>query len=337
MIVASDFRPAPWLRGPHRQTLFASKLRPPPAVAITHERLELEDGDFLDLAWHPDNGAAADAPLVVLLHGLSGSIKSKYVRGMLRAIAARGWRGVLMHFRGASGEPNRLPRSYHSGETGDLGQVLPLLQARYPRAPMAAVGYSLGGNVLLKYLGERGRDTPLQAAAAVSVPFDLGLCVRAVSRGLSRAYQHHMVGNMRTAAARKFAAMPCPVPLPDLNELRDFVSFDNAVTAPLHGFKDAEDYYRRASSRPFLNAIKLPTLIVHALDDPFMDASVVPAESELSPAVRFELSPRGGHVGFVAAGAWGQPLFWLERRIPEYLEDSLAVPHENSALQLAEA
>jgi hypothetical protein len=202
MLVASDFRPHPLLRGPHAQTVFASFIRRPPPLRVARERLELDDGDFLNLAWLPEpEDARADTPLIVVLHGLTGSIDSKYARGLLREVQALGWRGLLMHFRGAGGEPNRLPRGYHSGETGDFAAVLVRLRRRYPAAPLAAVGYSLGGNVLLKYLGERGADAPLTAACAVSVPFDLDLCARAMDRGLSRAYQRHLLGNMRRPSA----------------------------------------------------------------------------------------------------------------------------------------
>lgn len=323
MIVESSFRPAPWLRGRHRQTLFASKIRPSPAVAVDNTRLELPDGDFLDLAWLPDAGQPADTPVVVLLHGLTGSIESKYARGLLRQVAARGWRGLLMHFRGAGPEPNRLPRSYHSGDTGDFRVLVRRLREQFPEAPLAAVGYSLGGNVLLKYLGEEGARTPLTTGVAVSVPFDLAICARAINQGLARAYQRHLVGNMRAEIERKFEDREPPFPLPDLDPLRTFSAFDDAVTAPLNGFTDAADYYTRASSGPFLRHIQTPTLILHSADDPFMAPDMIPDANMLPDSVRLELSQRGGHVGFVAADRWLRPVYWLEERIPAWLEASL--------------
>lgn len=324
MIVESSFRPALWLRGPHRQTLFASKVRPTPAVTVANERLELPDGDFLDLAWLPDAEQPADTPLVVVLHGLTGSIDSKYARGLLKQVAARGWRGLLMHFRGASAEPNRLPRSYHSGDTGDFRVLLRQLRERFPDAPLAAVGYSLGGNVLLKYLGEEGERSPLTTGAAVSVPFDLAICAQAINQGLARAYQRHLIGNMRADIERKFEDREPPFPLPDLDPLRTFPAFDDAVTAPLHGFTDAADYYTRASSGPFLKNIQTPALVLHSTDDPFMAPEMVPDADMLSESVRLELSHRGGHVGFVAADRWSRPVYWLEQRIPEWLEATLS-------------
>lgn len=325
MIVAGDFRPHPLLRGPHAQTVFASFLRRPPPLQVARERLELDDGDFLNLAWLPEpDGAAADTPLVMVMHGLTGSIDSKYARGLLRVVQGLGWRGLLLHFRGAGGEPNRLPRGYHSGETGDFATVLARLRRRYPAAPLAAVGYSLGGNVLLKHLGERGADTPLAAACAVSVPFDLDLCARAMDRGLSRAYQRHLLGNMRRAAERKFSLIEPPFALPDLRRLRNFRTFDDAFTAPLHGFAGVDDYYARASSKPFLKHIRVPALVLQARDDPFMTPAVVPAEEDLADSVRLELSAHGGHVGFVAGDRFGRPVYWLEQRIPAFLREYLS-------------
>lgn len=322
MLTTSEFKPAFWLRNPHAQTLFASQMRGSPPLVVEPERLELPDGDFIDLSWLPEAQLSADAPLVVVLHGLNGSLESKYARGLLRQVAAHGARGVLMHFRGAA-RPNRLARSYHSGETGDLGAVLARLRARYPRAPLGAAGYSLGGNVLLKYLGEQGSDSPLACAVAVSVPYDLKTCAYAVQTGFSRLYQTHLINGMRDIVAAKVRSGVIDHPLPSLRELRDFPSFDNAITAPLNGFDDAEDYYARASSRSFLKCIRTPTLILHARDDPFMSPDVVPRADELSDAVRLELSEHGGHVGFVSAGRYGAPVYWLEERIPSYFRGRL--------------
>lgn len=322
MLHESEFQPAFWLTNPHAQTIFASQLRPMPELETVGERLELDDGDFLDLSWLPERGLPEDAPVVLVLHGLNGGLDSKYARGLLRQVDAHGARGVLLHFRGAN-KPNRLLHSYHSGETGDPARVLALIRSRYPRAPLAAVGYSLGGNVLLKYLGERGVDTPLSCAVAVSVPLDLAQCAAAVNRGLARIYRQHLLGGMRAVMAAKFERMTPPQPMPDLDTLRDFHAFDDAVTAPLNGFVDADDYYARASSGPFLRTIGVPTLILQARDDPFMGRDIIPDDDQLASSVRFELADHGGHVGFVMAGRWGQPRYWLEQRIPAWLRCEL--------------
>lgn len=325
MLTTSDFLPAFWLRNAHAQTVFASKFRHMPELTIECERLELDDGDFLDLSWLPgrDDGPA-ERPVVIVLHGLNGSLESKYARGLLQQVKQRGARGVLMHFRGAS-KPNRLARSYHSGDTTDFAEVVSRLRARFPEAPIAAVGYSLGGNVLIKYLGEQGRRSPLACAVAVSVPYDLRACAYAVQHGVKRVYQAHLINGLREMIEAKAENVEYPVPLPeDLESLRDFPSFDNAVTAPMNGFKDADDYYDKASSGPYLSQVETPTLVIHARDDPFMTPEVVPSEDQISDQVRFELSEHGGHVGFVSAGRYGEPVYWLEQRIPAYLDSALA-------------
>lgn len=322
MLLESDFQPAFWLKSPHAQTIFASKIRPSPELNVEPERVELDDGDFIDLSWLPERGLPDDAPVVIVLHGLNGNLESKYARGILRQIDAHEARGVLMHFRGAS-MPNRLPNSYHSGKTDDFESIVGRIRQRYPRAALAAVGYSLGANVLLKCLGEQGADSPLSCATAVSTPFDLAQCAQAVNQGLSRIYRAHLINGMREQTQKKFSQMEPPFPLPDLKPLRDFPSFDNAVTAPLNGFESADDYYTRASSGPYLKWIRVPTLILQARDDPFMGRDIIPRQEEMSETIRFELSEHGGHVGFVAAGNRGEPCYWLEERIPAWLESCL--------------
>lgn len=319
-IVASAFRPAWWLPGPHAQTLFPFVARRRLAITPRRERLHLPDGDFLDLDWAL--AAPRQAPLVLVLHGLEGSLQSHYAGGLLTSLNYAGLRAVLMNFRGCSGEPNRLPRSYHSGDTGDLDWVVRELRCREPDTGFAAIGFSLGGNVLLKWLGEYADCAPIQAAVAVSVPFSLAIAAERLDRGLSRFYQWYLLAKLRRSLLVKHRQMALPFELPDLKSLRNFRSFDDAITAPLHGFRDVDDYYARASSRPFLKDIACPTLILHAADDPFMSPSVLPAAVELSAAVRLELSPRGGHVGFVA-GDFGHPVYWLEQRINTFLKNTL--------------
>jgi len=324
MLTTSDFVPAFWLRNAHAQTVFASKFRVMPELAIERERIELDDGDFLDVSWLPERDSGpAERPVVIVLHGLNGSLESKYARGLLRQVQLVGARGALMHFRGAS-TPNRLARTYHSGDTSDFADVVQRLAQRFPQAPIAAVGYSLGGNVLLKYLGEHGSASPLTCAVAVSVPYDLKACAYAMQQGVKRVYQAHLINPMRDMLEAKAETIQYPLTLPErLAELRDFPSFDNAITAPLNGFKDAHDYYAQASSGPYLKRIQTPTLVLHARDDPFMTPDVVPSGDQLSASVRLELSEHGGHVGFVSAGRYGEPVYWLEQRIPAYLRQML--------------
>ena len=321
-IVASAFQPAWWLPGPHAQTLFPFIARRRIAITPWRERLTLPDGDFLDLDWAL--AAPQRSPLVLVLHGLEGSLRSHYAGGLLQSLNRAGLRGVLMHFRGCSGEPNRLPRSYHSGETGDLDWIVRELRRREPDTHLAVIGFSLGGNVLLKWLGECAEHAPVQAAVAVSVPFSLAIAAERLERGFSRLYQAYLLRKLRRSLREKRKRIALPMELPDLDSLRSFRRFDDAVTAPLHGFADVDDYYARASSLPFLKCIACPTLILHATDDPFMSPAVVPAAGELSEAVCLELSPQGGHVGFVGGGI-GRPEYWLEERIPAFLKNTLAV------------
>jgi predicted alpha/beta-fold hydrolase len=325
--VTAPFKAAWWCRNPHLQTLwpvfFRRRLRPP----LRRERLELPDGDFLDLDWTLNDSG----PIVILLHGLEGSSRSPYARGMLSTLPRHGMRAVLMHFRGCSGEPNRLARAYHSGDTGDLDFLVRTLRAREPHTPLAAIGYSLGGNALLKWLGEQGDRAPVACAVAVSVPFLLHESTRRMNRGFSRFYQWHLLYNLKASVVRKAQRMPPSIPLHELPGLRSFHDFDDRITAPLHGFRDALHYYTASSSRQYLKWIGVPTLIVHAEDDPFMHAGVIPGEPELSPTVELSRHARGGHVGFVAGSVPWRPRYWLEDRIPNWLGRQLRGTHHGAS------
>ena len=317
-VAPADFAPAWWLPGPHLQTVWPVLLRPTRAVSLTRERLELPDGDFIDIDWAGDAG-----PIVVILHGLQGSSRSPHVQRLLRTLARRGWRGAVMHFRGCGGEANRLPRTYHSGETSDIGYFLRCLRERHPATPVAAVGYSLGGNVLLKWLAERGAGADLSAAVAVSVPFLLARAADRLDRGASRMYRRHFIADLHRTVTAKFRHRPGPLDLDAMRRARTFRGFDDRVTAPLHGFRDAAHYYDEASCRQYLRGVARPTLILHALDDPFMTADVVPRRDELSPSIRLELSAAGGHVGFVEGSTPWSARYWLEERIPRFLAEQL--------------
>ena len=319
----AHFRPHRLIRDSHLQTLFPFFMRRLPRLQIRRERIELPDGDFIDLGWCGDQRPGA--PLAVLVHGLTGGFDSKYLRGTAQQLIATGWRAVLLQLRGGGPEPNRLPKSYHQGDTADLRYVLHLLRQREPGIVLAAVGWSLGGNIVLKAMGEEGERAPADFAAAASVPFRLWPCVDRLRQGFSRQYQARMLADLKQQMRRKHARVPAPpgVDLAAAEAARDFVEFDQAYTAPLNGFRDADDYYTRCECAPFLAAIRRPTLIVHAADDPFMQPSVVPSPAELPPCVRLEVSRHGGHVGFIASGRYGQPVYWLEQRLTAYLNQQL--------------
>jgi predicted alpha/beta-fold hydrolase len=315
MITSSEFIPAWWLRGAHRQTLFPALCRRRRVPALTRERIELPDGDFIDLDWTQGGGEK----IVLLLHGLEGSLESHYTGGLLSALALENYRAGLLYFRGCSGEPNRLARSYHSGETGDLDFAVRHILKHLPGKQLAVIGFSLGGNVLLKWLGEQADASPLHSAVAISVPFDLNSAALKLEHGLSRIYQHHLLEKLRNSVRKKAARHPPPYPPERLQELRTFRQFDDRITAPLHGFRDVDDYYTRSSSKQFLQDIHTPTLIIQAKDDPFLPAEALPVDSELGPSVTLELSNRGGHVGFVSGTNPPNPQYWLEQRILQFL------------------
>ena len=283
----------------------------------------MADGDFVDLDWLD---GPPEAPLVVVLHGLEGSVRSHYVVGLLREAAARGWRGVVLNFRSCSGELNRLPRFYHSGETSDLDVVMAGLLEREPELRIVAVGVSLGGNVLLKWLGERELDAPKQVAgaAAISVPFDLAASARVLDRGFPRAvYTKNFLRTMKRKVEAKAERFPGFVDVAAARRARTFAEYDRAVTAPLNGFADEVDYWTRASSGPYLPRIRRPTLLINAVDDPLVPAESLPDVGALPDDVIAEFVPRGGHVGFVE-GPWPWRVHsWAERRAMEFLVDVL--------------
>jgi len=278
--------------------------------------VELPDGDFIDLAW---SGPKAGRT-VLLLHGLEGSVHSAYAVGIMYALQRRGYRACLMHFRGCTG-PNRLPQWYHSGQSDDPQRILEFLREQMGIEIYAAAGFSLGGNVLLKWLGEQGAAMPVQRAAVVSVPFLLAHAALRMGGGFSRLYQWYLVSSMRNKYKMKFANTTSPLDV-DINTLNTFWQFDDQVTAPLHGFKDADDYYTRASSRQYIPRIRVPTLILHASDDPFMYAHTPPTADELPENVWLELTDHGGHVGFVSGVIPGLANYWGERRLLQWIDDN---------------
>jgi predicted alpha/beta-fold hydrolase len=324
MIMHSEFKPAWWLKNKHGQTLYRTLTNRIQAPIDFCERLELPDGDFLDLAW-ATNGLGKETPLVLLLYGLGGNINSAYVAGLLHSFNRAGCRGLLMHFRGASGEPNRLPRTYHGGDTEDLAFVLNLLKSREPSTKKAAVGISLGGNILLKWLGESGSQSLLDGAVAVSVPFQLQEVVTQVNKGFSRVYQANLLKRLHFVFAQKLDLVNHKVAISEeqLYAIKTLYEFDQYITAPLHDFASAEEYYQIASSRQYLKEIAIPTLIIHALDDPFMTPTIIPGQQELSADIILELSQHGGHVGFITGNNAKHSKCWLEQRINSFFHELL--------------
>jgi uncharacterized protein len=316
LVPQTNYQPPAGFRNPHIQTIWAGKLRRVDRPAYDRERIPTSDGDFLDLDYVRTGASQA----AVISHGLEGSSDRPYVRGMARALASRGWDVVAWNLRGCSGEPNRLARSYHSGDTADLHTVILHLLPSYDR--LALIGFSLGGNLTLKYLGEAARDPRLAAAATFSVPVDLASSSEALAR---RANAHYMVYFMRSLRAKvleKAERFPGQVDAARLSGVRTFRAFDEEFTAPIHGFAGAEDYWARASSLPFLAHIRVPTLLVNADDDPFLPPPCYPRkEAAASGAFHLETPRYGGHVGFVDRNASGE--YWSERRAGDFLEDAV--------------
>ncbi|WP_299795354.1 hydrolase [uncultured Shewanella sp.] len=318
-----SFSPPWWARSPHVQTIlpvFTKVDRP----ALSRERLELSDGDFIDLDWlsFPEDGQT----ILVVIHGLEGSAESHYVRRLLQDCRARGLCAVVHHHRSCSGEPNRLARSYHSGDTRDLHENLTHLKARFPNSRIRAVGYSLGGNVLTKYLGEHSDSSLIERAVVVSAPLKLAACAKKLEKGFSKVYQSYLIKQLQQKLTKKVQdkrlSESMPVSMSQIEELNTFYSFDHRVTAPLHGFEGVDDYYHRASGMNFLQHICQPTLVIHAEDDPFMTREVIPPAKKLSPDVVYELHSRGGHVGFIDGGTPFKPKYYLEKRILTFLSQS---------------
>lgn len=323
MIVESPFKAAWWLSNPHAQTIYSSIRHPVQASVDCMEKLDLPDGDFLNLAWSTAN-LPKDSPLIILLHGLGGCVNSSYVARFMQVFNQKGWRVVLMHFRGAGQELNRLPRAYHSGDTADLDHLIRTLEEREPGTKKMAVGVSLGGNVLLKWLGEHITQSIVSAAVAISVPFVLNIVANRMNIGFSRFYQTHLLNQFKEVFARKANHFKNPPEaIKKAAECQCFWTFDDQVTAPLYGFNSVHTYYRESSSRKYLKNIGVPTLVIHALDDPFMTEDVLPREEELSKMITLELSKKGGHVGFIAGNTPGVPVYWLDQRIPEFFAEQL--------------
>jgi len=324
--VATDvFRPPWWATNGHVQTIWGPLFRSDP-LPLRRERLPTPDGDFVDLDWLDGDRPADDAPRLLVLHGLEGSSRSHYVSGLLRAGRAAGWRGVAFNFRSCSGELNRLPRFYHSGETGDLAWVIRTLVARGPGIPIGAVGVSLGGNVLLKWLGEVGPEAPpeVRGAVGISVPFDVGAAARVLDRGLRRrVYAENFLKTMRSKVLEKERRYRGFVDVEATRRARTFARYDRVVTAPLNGFRDEVDYWTRASSGPYLARIRRPTLLVASLDDPIVPGRTLPDPGRLPPDVRTEFTARGGHAGFLE-GRWPwRTSSWAERRAVTFLTSVL--------------
>ncbi len=321
-----NYRAPWWLPGGNLQTIYAGRFPALPRVQYRCERWDTPDGDFIDLSWTPTQAARSAqsalsaVPLVVLFHGLEGRAESHYALALMAALTDHGWDGVVVHFRGCGGEANRLLRAYHSGDATEIDWILRRLRVQHS-GPLYATGVSLGGNALLKWLGEQGASARavIDAAAAVSAPMDLAAGGHALGQGFNMLYTWMFLATLKRKSLLKLRQFPGAFDRRALSRARTLYEFDNVVTAPLHGFRDTDDYWSRASSKPGLINIALPTLVLNAKNDPFIPAASLPAPSEVSGSVTLEQPDEGGHCGFVN-GPFPGHLDWLPRRLIAFFD-----------------
>jgi uncharacterized protein len=323
MFVESKFTAPWWLKNCHLQTILAKYLRTEKLVRTSTQYIETSDNDFLELAWTEIPQSNTPKPIVVLLHGLEGSIDSHYVQGMLQAIKSKGWIGVLLHFRGCGAKPNRTTTSYHSGFTKDISYFSKYLDRQFPMHNKALVGFSLGGNVTAKFLAEN-EEHNFKAATVICAPIHLESASKRINQGLSKIYQRYLIEMLKQSAQEKIEQFNLDkFDLDEISKADSIWQFDELYTAPSNGFKNAKDYYNQSSSADLLSRIDIPCLFIHAKDDPFLCNKHLSSLTLTSNNITFELSKRGGHVGFVTGNNPFKPEFWLEQRVPNFLSNIL--------------
>ncbi|WP_068544314.1 hydrolase [Thalassotalea crassostreae] len=314
----SQFTPAWWLANRHLQTMAGKILRRKQQLPVIEEVLELPDGDFVELAWTEDPDKYPTKPIVFVLHGLEGSIDSHYAKGMMSSIKARGFVGMLMHFRGCGSKPNRQGPSYHSGDTFDVHYCVDWLSKRFAQRQMGILGFSLGGNVLAKYLAE-DTSNPFKCAAVLCAPLHLASCAERINRGFSKVYQKYLVDMLKDSTSEKIKlGLVNHLTLNELEGIKTLYDFDHKVTALINGFESANDYYEKASGIYVLNDIQTPTLVIHALDDPFLCHNYIDNLNLDNALVHFEVSKYGGHVGFIGGNNPLKPQYYLEQRVLDF-------------------
>jgi predicted alpha/beta-fold hydrolase len=322
----TEYRPPWWLPGGHLQTLYGALFAPVPEVEYQRSCWETPDGDIV--AADSISGPAS-APLVVLFHGLEGGSRSQYARSLMAEIQRMNWRGLVPHFRGCGGMPNRLPRAYHSGDTVEIEWMLQRAREMAGAAPLFAVGVSMGGNALLKWCGERGTDASgiVTAIVAISVPYELAVTGDHLARGINLIYTWNFLRTLKASSRRRLLHFPKLFDGKAMERARNMREFDDAVTAPMHGFKNVDDYWAQASCKGALSGIRVPTLLIHARNDPFMPAASLPTVNDVSDQVSLDFCAAGGHVGYAAAPMPGK-LAWLPQRIMRFLEQHVQPNHE---------
>ncbi|MDC3181188.1 hydrolase [Gammaproteobacteria bacterium] len=310
------YQPAWWLPNPHLQTLYPFLFKKHHDISFITEVFELPDGDFIESIWTSKH----NAPTIILLHGLQGSVNSHYINSLLYRIQTEtSWNACVLHFRGCSGELNRLERQYHSGDTEDVRFICHLIKQRHPKMPIALVGFSLGGNILLKLFGELKQANLAETGIAICPPFDLHQTALSIQNGLGKLYEQMFLNDIKKLYGKKVrSGRASEALLKELNDISSLIDLDRRVTAPLHGFDSLEEYYTDSSSYNYLPMIKKPTLVIAAKNDPIINYHKIPADHEISPFVQMEIYDEGGHIGFMS-GPPHAPYYWLDERILSHL------------------
>ncbi len=318
--VQPDYHAPGWCPGGHLQTVIPARLLPRPSVEFRRERVELPDGDFMLWDWALPEPSDPKAPVVVLFHGLEGDSSSHYVKALMDAVVHRGWRGVVAMFRSCGGELNRLPRAYHAGDTADNSFVLRSVHARFPEAKLYAVGVSLGGNQLVRHLGELGEDASyIEAAVSVGAPLDLVVGSERMSKGVNVFYENMFLKTLLKKLEEKARRFPDVIDMEKVRACRSMYDFDDIYTSRIHGFRSAMDYWTRCSGKPVLPGVRVPLLLLNAKNDPFFAAWALPAEKDVSGFVTMDYPDEGGHIGF-PAGARPGNILYLPRRIMRWFD-----------------
>ena len=318
VLTSDDYHPPFGFRNAHLQTIYPTLFRKVPVVTDVRERIETADGDFIDLDWSPRSGSGR---LALITHGLEGHSRSQYCQGMANALQRAGWDVLVWNLRGCSGEANHLLRSYHSGATGDLQIVLDHVFANTRYDHVGLIGFSLGGNLTLKYLGDLGADLDprIRGAVTLSVPCDLARSAQQLEHWQNRIYMARFMRSLRAKVREKARRFPDALSTDGLDRMRTFAQFDDTYTAPIHGFAGADDYWAQCSCRQGLERIAVRTLLISALDDPFLTPECYPHQAAgANPCFTLETPQHGGHLGFVAFNKDG--LYWSERRTGDFLD-----------------
>lgn len=323
-ILQSDYVAPRWVPGAHLQTILPAKCFPRPAVRYRRELVDMPDGDFMIFDWATPEPADSAAPVIVHFHGLEGASDSHYAQALMAVTARRGWRGVVAHFRGCGGVPNRLPRAYFAGDSDDCEWALMVAHLRYPEAPIFTVGVSLGGNLVAKYLGDRGDNAGfLTAAVSVGAPVDLVAGSEVMKIGVNRLYAGMFLSTLKAKLREKAKRFPDVIDYEAAMACSTLYDFDGIYTAPIHGFKSAMDYWTKCSAKAVLKQVSVPLLLLNAKNDPFLPTWALPKESEVSDCVYLEQPAEGGHIGFPIGNPPGS-LSYLPDRIMRFFDEALS-------------